>query len=68
MAEPSTSARSQAAMAISHKAEQHVVDSRRIVVVAGLGQVAAGHQAQPGAEGLQQHGHGVAHQQHPDQR
>ena len=47
--------------------EQHIVDALRVVVVAGLGQVAAGHQAQPRAQGLQQHGHGVAHQQHPDE-
>ncbi len=47
--------------------EQHVVDALRVVVVAGLGQVAAGHQAEPCAQGLQQHGHGVAHQQHPDE-
>ena len=29
------------------QSEQHVVDRRRILVVAGLGQVAAGHQPQP---------------------
>ena len=47
--------------------EQDVVDRRRIIVVAGLGQVAAGDKPQPGAEGLKQHGHHVAHQQHPDE-
>ena len=47
--------------------EQHVVTPGRILVVAGLGQVAAGHQPQPCAEGLEQHRHGVAHQQHPEQ-
>ena len=49
------------------KAEENVVHRARVIVVACLGQVAAGHQPQPGAQGLQQNGHGVAHQQDPDQ-
>ncbi len=39
----------------------------RIGFAAGLGQVPAGNDAQPGRQRLQEDGHGVGHQEHPDQ-
>ena len=67
MAAPSTSARSQAAMAISHSTHSAMVTRPRIGFAAGLRQVAAGDDAQARAQRLQQDGHGVRHHQHPEQ-
>ena len=48
IAEPRTSARSQAAMAISQRRKRTVLIAGGIFVVAGLGEVAAGDQPQAG--------------------
>ena len=68
MAEPITSARSQAAMAISAQTHRMNDTGRRIVVAAGLGQVAAGDDAELERQRLQQDGHEVGEQDDRKQR
>ena len=55
IAEPMTSARSQAAMAISHSIHRKIVDRTRVMVAAGLRQIAPGDDAQLERQILQQH-------------
>ncbi len=54
---PSTSARSQAAIAISHSSQLGQRVHARIPVAAALGQVLAGHDAQPRGDDLQEDRH-----------
>ena len=68
MAEPMTSARSQAAIAISHSTHEHQADRPRIMVATGLRQIAARHDAQLERQVLQQDRHEVRDQHHRQQR
>ncbi len=65
MAVPMTSARSQATMAISAEHPEGQRDGLAVLVAAGLGQVAAGGDAQLEGQALQQDGHQVG--QHDDE-
>ena len=62
IAEPMTSARSQAAMAISQRDPEGEADGARVVVAARLRQVAAGRDAEPERQRLQQDRHQVGEQ------
>jgi hypothetical protein len=55
------------AMAISHRIHSATIDRARIRFAAGLRQIAAGDDAEARAQRLQQNGHGVRHDQHPQQ-
>ena len=68
IAEPITSARSHAAMAISQSTQSTKFVFGPVVVPAGLGQVAPGDDPQPRRERLQEHRHQVARQDHPEER
>ena len=65
-AAPSTSARSQAAIAISEETIERIVDRAQVLFPAGLGQIVAGDDPEPRPERLKQDRHQVAHQQDPD--
>ena len=65
MAAPSTSARSQAAMAISHRTHSEFADRARIRFAAGLRQIASGDDAEAGGKRLQQDRHDVRQHQDP---
>ncbi len=67
MAEPMTSARSQAAMAISHRHPQNHADRLGIVVAAGLGKIAARDDPQLHCQGLQQDRHQIGNHDHGKQ-
>ena len=54
-------------MAISQSTHSASDDRPRIGLAAGLRQVAAANDAEPRAQRLQQDGHGVRHDQHPEQ-
>ncbi len=54
-------------MAISQRPQSARLTRARVGFAAGLGQIAAGNDAQARAERLQQDGHGVGHDQHPQQ-
>ena len=68
MAAPRTSARSQAAMAISQRIQRTKVTGLEIVVAAGLGEVAAAGDAQAHGERLQQDRHQVGDHDDAEQR
>ena len=68
IAEPITSARSHAAMAISQSDPERDRDGPRIVIAAGLREVASGDDAELGREPLEQHGHEVRQQDDAEQR
>ena len=68
MAAPSTSARSQAAIAISQSSQSTIVDGPRVGVAAGLRQVAPAGDAEARRERLQQDRHQVRHHDHAEQR
>ena len=68
MAEPITSARSHAAMAISQPIQSTNDDGARVVVAARLGEVAAGGDAELEREALEQHRHEVGDEHHAEQR
>ena len=68
MAEPITSARSHAAIAISQSTQRPMATGRRIVVAARLREIASGDDAELGREPLQQHRHEVREQHDAEQR
>ena len=68
MAEPMTSARSQAQIATSHRIHSTNETGARVVIAAGLREVAAGDDAELRAERLQQDRHQVREQDDAEQR
>ena len=68
MAAPMTSARSQAAMAISQRIHSTIVDRARVAVAAGLREVAAAGDAEARGERLQQDRHQVGDHDDAEQR
>ena len=66
-AEPITSARSQAMIAISQRTQRTIDDRLRVLLAAGLREVLAGHHAELHAQRLQEHRHQVRQQDHPDE-
>ena len=67
MAAPSTSARSHAAIAISHNTHSALQTGLRIRFAAGLRQIASGDDSEPRRQRLQQDRHEVRQHQHPQQ-
>ena len=63
-----TSARSQAAIAISQRIQSAIVDRRRVAVAARLREIASAGDAEPDGERLQQDRHQVGDQDHAEQR
>ena len=68
MAAPITSARSQAAIAISQSTQSTIVVRPRVVIAAGLREVAAAGDAEPRGERLQQDRHQVREHDDAEQR
>ena len=68
IAEPMTSARSHAAIAISQSTHSATATGREIVVAAGLREIAPGDDAELRREPLEQHGHEVREQDDAEQR
>ena len=68
IAAPITSARSQAAIAISHSTHRTIVDRPRVAVAAGLREIAAAGDAEPRGQRLQQDRHQVRHHDDAEQR
>ena len=68
MAAPMTSARSQAAMAISQRTQRTMRDRARVVIAAGLGEVAAAGDAEARGERLQQDRHQVGDHDDAEER
>ena len=68
IAAPITSARSQAAIAISHSSQSTMVDRPRVAVAAGLREVAAAGDAEPRRQRLQQDRHQVRDHDDAEQR
>ena len=68
MADPITSARSQAVMATSASSQRAIADTARVVVAAGLREVPAGRDAEFGREGLQKHRQKVRDEDDTEQR
>ena len=68
IAAPITSARSHAAIAISHRIQRTMVDRPRVVVAARLRQVAPARDAEAHGERLQQDRHQVGHEDDAEQR
>ena len=65
---PSSSARSQATIAISHRIHSAIDDRLRVIVAARLRQVAARRHAEPHAQRLQQDRHQIRNQDDAEQR
>ena len=68
MAAPITSARSHAAIAISHSSHSTIVDRPRVAVAARLREVASAGDAEPRGQRLQQDRHQVRQHDHAEQR